>query len=146
MSDSDSPRRYGEGDASFQAAGGEEGIRKLVDRFYDQMDERPDAASIRRMHPRDLSSSRDKLARFLCGWLGGPRRYAEKYGSIQIPKVHVRFPIHEAERDAWLDCMRAALDDFPVEDDFKAYLLRELYVPAERIRVAVVAREQSRSI
>ncbi len=139
-------RRYGDGDASFQAAGGEEGIRQLVDRFYEMMEARPDAVAIRKMHPRDLSVSRDKLARFLCGWLGGPKRYAEKYGSIQIPKVHARFPIRTAERDAWLDCMRAALDEMPLAEDFKAYLLKELYVPAERIRMAVAAREQSEAL
>ena len=51
---------YGEGDASFQAAGGEAGIRRLVDRFYDLMEERPDATGIRKMHPRNLEGSREK--------------------------------------------------------------------------------------
>jgi hemoglobin len=125
---------YGEGDASFRAAGGEEGIRRLVDRFYDLMEERPDAAGIRRMHPGDLEGSRDKLARFLCGWLGGPKRYAEKYGPIRLPKAHVRFPIGRAEARAWLDCMEAALLDQPMAEDFKAYLIRELSVPADRIQ------------
>jgi len=132
--------RYGEGDASFQAAGGEAGIRRLVDRFYEVMDSRPDAAKIRRMHPRDIESSRDKLARFLCGWLGGPKRYSEKYGPIKLPRAHARFPIGAAERDAWLDCMREALLDQPMEEDFKVYLMREIYVPAERIRRVVEAR------
>ena len=125
---------FGTGDASFRAAGGEAGIRQLVDRFYDLMGERPDAAGILRMHPRDLDTSRDKLTRFLCGWLGGPKRYAEKYGPIKLPKAHARFVIDELERNAWLDCMEAALTNHPVSEDFKAYLLRELRVPAERIR------------
>ena len=135
MNDSQSGRpRYGEGDASFRAAGGEAGLRPLVDRFYDLIEERPDAARIRKMHPQNLEVSRDKLTRFLCGWLGGPKRYAEKYGPIQIPKVHAHLPIGFAERDAWLACMEAALNDQPMAEDFKAYLLRELAVPAERIR------------
>ncbi len=67
------PARYGDGDASLQAAGGEDGIRRLVDRFFVLMTERPEAAGILRMHPRDLEGSRDKLARFLCGWLEGPK-------------------------------------------------------------------------
>ena len=133
-------RRYGEGDASFLAAGGEAGIRRLVDRFYDLMEERPDAAGIRRMHPRDLDASRDKLARFLCGWLGGPKRYAEKYGPIKIPRVHARFAIGTVESAAWLDCMQAALIDQPMAEDFKTYLLRELHVPADRIVSAVRER------
>ena len=136
-----SPPPYGQGDASFQAAGGEAGIRRLVDRFFDLMGERPDAAGILEMHPRDLEGSRDKLSCFLCGWLGGPKLYAEKYGSIKIPKAHARFPIGTAESEAWLDCMAAALADQPLAEDFKVYLLRELHVPAERIRRAVLARE-----
>lgn len=134
-------RTYGDGDVSFQAAGGVEGLRRLVDRFYEVMDERPDAAGIRRMHPKDLTVSRDKLARFLCGWLGGPRRYAEKYGAITIPKAHSRFNIEAEERDAWLACMREALESQPMDEAFKAYLLRELGTPAERIRTAVLARK-----
>ena len=135
----DSPR-YGEGEASFQAAGGEAGIRDLVDRFFDLMEERPDAARIRKMHPSDLEGSRDKLARFLCGWLGGPKRYSEKYGPIKLPMAHARFPIEAAERDAWINCMRAALQDAPMDASFKKYLIRELQVPAERIRQVVENR------
>ena len=144
MSDSNAPPRYGEGDASFQAAGGEEGIRRLVDRFYDLMGERPDAAGIRRMHPAELDVSRDKLARFLCGWLGGPKRYSEKYGPIRIPIAHERFPIGRAEHDAWLDCMAAALVDQPMAEDFKTYLLRELSVPAGRILSVATARREAK--
>jgi hemoglobin len=139
-------RPYGEGDASFQAAGGEQGIARLVDRFYEVMDTRADAAGIRRMHPKDLTVSRDKLARFLCGWLGGPKRFSEKYGPIQIPRAHVRFNVGESERDAWLACMREALESQPLAEDFKAYLMRELFVPAERIRQVVAARKQAERV
>jgi hemoglobin len=131
---------YGIGDASFRAAGGEEGIRRLVDRFYDLMNERSDAKRIRAMHPDDLAISRDKLSRFLCGWLGGPKRYSEKYGPIRIPRAHAHLDIGVEERDAWLSCMRAAVAEQPYTDDFKAYLLRELAVPAERIRITVEQR------
>lgn len=127
---------YGSGDASFRAAGGIEGITALVDRFYAMMDARPDARTIRDMHPEDLTASKDKLARFLCGWLGGPRRYQERYGPIRIPVVHAHFAIGEAERDAWLRCMTEAVAEQPYDEDFKVYLLQALAVPAERIRQA----------
>src|SRR5699024_6244545 len=61
----------------FDLLGGEEGVRRLVDRFYDLMDELPEAETIRAMHAEDLALIRDKLATFLMGWLGGPRRYGE---------------------------------------------------------------------
>lgn len=126
--------QYGVGDASFQAAGEEAGIRRLVDAFYDAMESLPEAAVIRAMHPQDLTMARDKLARFLCGWLGGPKLYAEKYGSIHIPKAHGHLPIGIDERDQWMLCMRHALRRQPYADDFKAYLLEQLFVPAERCR------------
>ncbi|MDJ0785278.1 MAG: group II truncated hemoglobin [Myxococcota bacterium] len=131
---------YGNGDATFRACGGETGIRRLVECFYAKMDTLPEAQRIRRMHPADLGLSIDKLACFLCGWTGGPRRYEETYGPIQIPVFHQRLAIGEAERDAWLLCMAHALDLQPYPDELKQYLLRELFVPAERIRQAVAAR------
>ena len=126
---------YGDGDATFQACGGEAGLRRLVETFYAHMDSLPEARRIRDLHPSDLSISIDKLARFLCGWTGGPKRYSEKYGPIKIPIFHQHLPVGEAERDAWLLCMKHALDDEGFAGGLKAYLLRELYVPAERIRV-----------
>jgi len=129
---------YGTGDASFRAAGGEPGIRRLVEAFYRFMDALPEARTIREMHPDDLETSIDKLARFLCGWLGGPKRYQEKYGSISIPGVHRHLPVAAGERDAWLVCMQHAIAEQPYAADFKRYLLEQLAVPAERIRQVCV--------
>ncbi len=132
--------RFGDGDASFQAAGGEAGVARLVDDFYRIMDEWPEAARIRAMHPEDLAESRDKLARFLCGWLGGPRRYAEKYGTISIPGAHAHLEIGAAERDAWLGCMERAIALQSYPPGFAEYLLEQLRFPAERIREVCALR------
>jgi hemoglobin len=126
----DSDRAYGQGDASFQAAGGEVGVKRLVWAFYEQMHTLEEAKIIRAMHPKDLDQSRDKLYRFLCGWLGGPKLYQEKYGPINIPGAHRHLDIGIAERDAWLLCMQRAADEQPYAEDFKAYLLKQLYPPA----------------
>ena len=127
---------YGQDDASFQAAGGQQGLRRLVDAFYDQMEQLAEAKTIRDMHAADLEVSRDKLALFLCGWLGGPKLYREKYGAIGIPKAHRHLNIGLGERDAWLLCMERAVALQPYAADFKVYLLEQLAVPAERSRVA----------
>lgn len=135
---------YGLMDNSFQSAGGYEGIKQLVDIFYDVMATLDTAKVIHEMHTEADVIRRDKLTRFLCGWLGGPRLFAESYGPINIPKVHAHLHITEAERDAWLLCMEKALEQMPYEEDFKEYLLTQLRVPAERIRqVSQVAQSST---
>lgn len=125
---------YGDGDTSFRAAGGEAGIRALVGRFFDRMETDDRFKTIRDLHPEDKVVSRDKLATFLCGWLGGPKLYSEKYGSIGIPRVHAHLPISLAERDQWLTCMGESVAEQPFRDDFKTYLMEQLFVPAEAVR------------
>ncbi len=134
MTEQSTQLKYGTADGSYIAAGQLEGIRKLVDRFYEYMDKLPEAKKIRAMHPQDLTVSRDKLTCFLSGWLGGPRLYSEKYGSISIPMVHKHLSIASPERDAWLLCMRDAANDQSYHNTFKRYLLEQLFVPAERVR------------
>ena len=125
---------YGTGDASFQAAGGVEGLRHLVDAFFDRMGTDPRFATIYALHPEDKEISRDKLHLFLCGWLGGPKLYNEKYGAIGIPRVHAHLAIATDERDQWLTCMSESVAEQPFADDFKTYLMEQLYVPAEAVR------------
>ena len=124
---------YGKGDSSFRAAGGESGIRALVHAFYDLMGSDSRFSPIHDMHPDDLTVSRDKLATFLCGWLGGPRTYQQKYGSIGIPAVHQHLAITNDERDQWLSCMQEAVNQQPFAEDFKEYLMLQLALPAQAI-------------
>ena len=121
MSEEDK-RAFGTGDRSFKAAGGEEGLRKLVEAFYKHMAHLEAAKNIYAMHPKPIEASIDKLSRFLCGWLGGPKRYSEKYGPIRIPVAHAHLPIGPAERDAWMACMRMAVAEQDAwSPDFKEY-------------------------
>ena len=143
MSDRRDSRPYGEGDATHQALDGVEGIRRLVERFYHHMDTLPEARRIRALHPPDLEVSIDKLARFLSGWTGGPKLFAERYGPIRIPIFHQHLPVGEDERDAWLLCMKHALADCEAAPDLARYLLEQLYVPAERIRVVVAQQRKA---
>lgn len=126
--------RYGTGDASFLAAGGQAGLRQLVDTFFDRMENDERFSTISALHPEDKGISRDKLARFLCGWLGGPKLYNEKYGAIGIPRVHAHLAITKLERDQWLTCMTESVEEQPFAAEFKKYLMQQLYVPAEAVR------------
>ena len=124
---------YGVGNNSYIMAGELSGLIKLVDQFYTNMDNFSEAKKIRNMHTSDLSDSRKKLTYFLSGWLGGPKLYAENYGSINIPLAHKHLFVGIEESEAWLYCMQQAIAEQPYEAKFKTYLLQQLRVPAERI-------------
>lgn len=124
---------YGQADTSYKTAGELEGIRKLVDAFYGYMESLSEAAEIRAMHKSDLRESRDKLTCFLSGWMGGPKLYAERYGSINIPGAHRHLHASPSHRDAWLLCMQHALNDQNYPKEFKAYIHEQLRFPAQRI-------------
>ncbi|MGI1677315.1 MAG: group II truncated hemoglobin [Cellvibrionaceae bacterium] len=127
---------FGVGDCSYKMAGELSGITDLVNQFYDNMSEFDEAKKIRSMHSSDLSESRKKLTYFLSGWLGGPKIYSEFYGEIIIPLAHRHLSVGVKERDAWLICMEKAIAEQAYEESFKKYLLEQLSVPAERIRMA----------
>ncbi|MGB7597680.1 MAG: group II truncated hemoglobin [Gallionella sp.] len=99
----------------FESIGGAEKVRALVVRFYELMDELPEAYGIRKLHAPDLRGATDKLYKFLTGWMGGPPLYVEEYGHPMLRARHLRFPIGNTERDQWLLCMNMALDEV-VED------------------------------
>jgi hemoglobin len=133
---------FGIEDASYCAAGKEPGIGQLVEDFYRYMDTLEAAATIRAMHPKNLSLSKEKLKVFLTGWLGGPRTYSDRFGPIRIPLAHAHLAVDESERDAWLLCMNHAVNEQPWAPEFKAYFMQVIAVPAERVRLASVARRQ----
>ena len=103
--------------------GGETGVRQLVDRFYDLMEMMPATKGILDLHPQDLTSSRDKLFKFLSGFLGGPSLYIEQYGHPRLRARHLPFPIGESERDQWMLCMNQSIDE-QVDDEMLAQQLK----------------------
>jgi hemoglobin len=114
----------------YDTLGGDPAVRRLVDRFYDHMDARPDAdtpidadvATLRAMHPPDLGESRDKLYWFLSGWLGGPPLYVMRKGHPRLRARHLPFTVDRAARDAWMRCMDLALADVVADDEVRAGL------------------------
>ncbi|MCB9745077.1 MAG: group II truncated hemoglobin [Alphaproteobacteria bacterium] len=108
----------------FERLGGEPGVRALVDAFYDLMDSLPEAATVRAMHPEDLSSSREKLFLFLCGWTGGPQLYIQRYGHPRLRARHFPFRIDDEAATQWMLCMESALDECVPDDGFRDQLAR----------------------
>ena len=109
--------------SSYERIGSKEGLWKLVNTFYDNMETLPEAKTIRDLHAKDLRSAREKLFMFLSGWLGGPDRYIAAFGHPRLRARHLPFPIGVAERDQWLMCMRKALDEMPIDAAFREQLI-----------------------
>ena len=85
------------------------GVRRLVDLFYDEMDQNPAFDRIRKLHPSDLARAREHFYLFLSGWMGGPDLYSPKFGHPRLRMRHMPFPIASEDRDQWLACMLNAL-------------------------------------
>lgn len=109
-------------------------VRHLVDAFYDEMHENPDFKRIRDLHPVDLAESRDKLYKFLCGWLGGPDLYIREYGHPRLRMRHMPFPIASTERDQWLLCMAKAMKTVEINDALAERLLVAFFRTADFMR------------
>lgn len=101
----------GAGISIFERIGGAATIDRLVESFYKRMDSAPEARTIRAMHAADLTSIRQVLKNYLTEWTGGPKLYSVEKGHPRLRQRHLGFPIGDAERDAWMLCMRGALEE-----------------------------------
>ena len=118
----------------YDQIGGNAAVRAMVDRFYDLMDEVPEYYCVRKLHPAELTGSRQKLYMFLSGWMGGPQLYAEKFGHPMLRARHLPFAIGSAERDAWIACMTQAMEECEVEEKLRAWLMQSLFGTADWMR------------
>jgi hemoglobin len=120
--------------SAFDLLGGEPKVRALVDRFYDLMELEPAYGALRALHPGTLERSRDKLHWFLCGWLGGPNHYVERFGHPMLRARHLPFSIGIAERDQWLACMHQAMREVGVDESLADRLGEAFFGTADWMR------------
>ena len=118
----------------YELLDGENGVRALVDRFYDLMDLEPAFAGIRKMHPATLDGSRDKLFWFLSGWTGGPDLFVERFGHPRLRARHLPYAIATDERDQWLRCMEIAMQDVGIVPSLQEYLQKAFAETADWMR------------
>lgn len=118
----------------YEMLGGEDGVRTLVDRFYDYMDSESEATGVRGLHAKSLRASRDKLFLFLSGWLGGPDLYVQKYGHPMLRRRHLPFAINSTMRDQWMHCMNLALADMPIDASLRDKLSKAFMATADHMR------------
>ena len=118
----------------FEWIGGEAAVRSLVDRFYDLMDLELQYRELRAAHGSTLDDARDKLFWFLCGWLGGPAHYTDRFGHPMLRARHLPFRIGLVERDQWLACMDQAMGETGVPEDLRQRLKGSFFQTADWMR------------
>ncbi len=88
--------------------GGEEGLRRLTRRFYALMDELPEAAACRAIHPESLEQAEQRLFEYLSFWFGGPPLFLQSRGAPMLRARHLHAPIAGPEIEGWIACFRQA--------------------------------------
>jgi len=110
----------------FEVVGGQPFFNALVERFSARVE--ADSA-LRRIYPDELAEGMRSLALFLGQYWGGPAIYSEEKGHPRLRMRHAPFPIGQAERDAWLAAMLAALDESDAPEVARE-MMRDYFVNA----------------
>jgi len=117
----------------YELIGGESAVKQLVHRFYELMDELPEAYAVRQLHPESLAGSEEMLFEYLSGWLGGPNLYIAKKGHPRLRMRHAPYAIGLKERDEWMLCMTQALTEQVNDEGFRQALLTQFSELASHI-------------
>ena len=104
----------------FNSIGGAPTFERIVDNFYAGVAEDP---VLRQMYPEDLTESKRFLVLFLIQYFGGPGTYSQERGHPRLRMRHMPFVIGQAERDAWMGHMTAAVAAEKLPDDIQVALL-----------------------
>lgn len=109
----------------YQLVGGDAAFRKLVDVFYEKVEQDP---LLRSMFPDDLEPGKQWQFLFLTQFFGGPARYQEQRGHPRLRMRHMPFRIDQEARDHWLQHMLDAIDEAgigePARTEMRTYFER----------------------
>jgi hemoglobin len=120
-----------EAETFYQAVGGEETFRRIVHRFYEQV-----AADeiLRPLYPEeDLGPAEERLRLFLVQYWGGPHTYSDNRGHPRLRMRHAPFQVGPLQRDAWLRCMRIAVDEAGLDAEHRTQLWDYLEMAANSL-------------
>jgi hemoglobin len=112
----------------YDQVGGEQTFHRIVSRFYAEVakDE-----LLRPLYPgEDLGPAEERLRLFLMQYWGGPHTYSDQRGHPRLRMRHAPFKIGLAERDAWLRCMRIAVDEADLDPAHRDQLWEYLEMAA----------------
>jgi hemoglobin len=123
---------WGDAESPYVELGGEHSLKKLVESFYDIIEE--ESPVLRSMLPANTANSRLKLFEFLSGWMGGPQIYWEKRGHPRLRMRHFPFTIGDEEAKEWVRCMEKAMDENRVRGEIRSFLVQKLTESALHLR------------
>ncbi len=117
----------------FDAAGGMDFFRRLVDAFYERV--AVDAPLLALYpEPDDLAGARERLTLFLAQYWGGPATYSDTRGHPRLRMRHMPFVIDEDARDRWLAAMMGAIDAVDPPPDVRQALSEYFVMAADAMR------------
>lgn len=109
---------------------GEKKLHELIDRFYEKVAVHPDLYPI---FPEDLSETARKQKQFQTQYLGGPNLFTEEHGHPMMKARHMPFPITPVRAEAWLACMKEAMDDVGLEGPLRNVYYQRLVLTANHM-------------
>jgi hemoglobin len=118
-----------EAQSFYEAVGGEKTFHGIVARFYAEV-----AADevLRPLYPEvDLGPAEERLRLFLMQYWGGPHTYSDNRGHPRLRMRHAPFQVGPLQRDAWLRCMRIAVDEAGLAEEHRAQLWNYLEMAAQ---------------
>ena len=93
---------------------------ELVERFYEGVVGDP---VLRPLYPsEDLADAKARLCGFLVQYWGGPTTYSQQRGHPRLRMRHAPFKIGPIERDAWLRCIKIAVDEENLPEPYRQQL------------------------
>ena len=133
----DTPRDNTVEKTPYELLGGELVVRRIVERFYDAMNDlEPKLAALHEVDENGKVSrgAIDRFAMFYVGWLGGPQDYVAAHGHPRLRMRHGQVPVDTAMRDAWMRCMKVAFDAEGIQGPVREFLDSRLFQVADMLR------------
>ncbi|GAK10141.1 globin [Geomicrobium sp. JCM 19038] len=92
----------------FERLGGTEALERVIGTFYDYVSEHPDLSPL---FPEELTETKRKQVQFMTQFTGGQPLYTAEHGHPRLRARHLPFEITPRRAEAWLVCMKLAIED-----------------------------------
>jgi hemoglobin len=113
----------------YERIGGHQVFEDLASHFYALITVDP---ILRPMYPdEDLKGAAKRLMMFLEQYWGGPKTYSEERGHPRLRMRHADFHIDQAAKEAWLRCMKSAVDEIECDEATREELWNYMVYAAE---------------